>query len=51
MNVYDILILLTVAGAAAFAVLSVRRRKKTGKGCCGNCEGCMLNCRSRQNNE
>ncbi len=49
MNVYDILILLAVAGAAVFAALSVRRRKKAGKGCCGNCEGCMLNCQSRQN--
>ena len=29
----------------------VRReiRRKTGKGCCGSCEGCMLNCRSRRN--
>ena len=42
MNVYDLLILLTVAAAAARAVYRIRIRKKAGKGCCGNCEGCSL---------
>ena len=50
MNLYDILILLAVAAAAAVAVLRIRRRRKAGKGCCGTCEGCMLNCPGRQNN-
>ena len=49
MNLWDILILLAVAAAAATAVIRIRRRRKAGKGCCGSCEGCMLNCRSRQN--
>ena len=48
MNLYDILILLAVAAAAAVAVIRIRRRKKAGKSCCGSCEGCMLNCRSRR---
>ncbi len=51
MNIFDILILLAVAAAAAVAAVRVRRRKKAGNGCCGTCEGCMLNCQSRQNNE
>ena len=51
MNLYEILILLAVAAAAAAALVRIRRRKKAGKGCCGNCEGCMLNCQSRRNNE
>ena len=49
MNFYDVMILLAVAAAAAAAVVRIRRRKKAGKGCCGSCEGCMLNCQSRQN--
>ena len=49
MNLYDILILLAVASAAAAALVRIRRRKKAGKGCCGSCEGCMLNCRCRRN--
>ena len=39
MNVSDILILLGVACAVAAAVISMRRRKKTGKCSCG-CDGC-----------
>ena len=39
MNISDILILLAVACAVAAAVLSIRRRKKAGKGTCG-CENC-----------
>ena len=35
MNISDILILLAVACAVAAAVLSIRRRKKAGKGTCG----------------
>ena len=46
MNVSDILILLGVALAVAAAVFSIRRRKKTGRGCCGSCEGCSL-CRTK----
>lgn len=49
MNLFDILILAVVAVAAALAVISIRRRKKTGKSCCGTCEGCGLrdSCSSR----
>ena len=48
MNLWDILILLAVAASAALALYRIRRRKKTGKGCCGSCEGCMCSCPSRQ---
>ena len=42
MNIWDILILLAVAAALALAVFSARRRRKSGEGCCGSCEGCAL---------
>ena len=41
MNVWDILILLAVAGAAVLGVLRARKRKREGKSCCsGNCGLC-----------
>ena len=40
MNIFDILILLAVAGIALFGLLRVRKRKRCGKGCCGTCTGC-----------
>ena len=43
MNVSDILILAAVVLALGAAVLSIRRRKKAGKGCCGgSCGSCSL---------
>ena len=48
MNFWDILILAAVAAAAMLALYRIRRRKKTGNGCCGSCEGCMCNCPSRR---
>ena len=44
MNVWDILILLAVAGAAVLGLLRARRRKAAGKGgCCeGICDSCGL---------
>lgn len=49
MNLIDILILLAVASAVALAVFSLRKRKKSGKNCCGTCEGCGFqgSCHSR----
>lgn len=40
MNIFDILILLAVAGIALFGLLRARKRKCCGKGCCGTCTGC-----------
>ena len=52
MNLSDILILLAVAAAVVAAVLSIRRRGKTGKGCCGSsCESCLYGCPSRRQKE
>ncbi len=42
MNVWDILILLAVAGAAALALRFMRRRKKAG--CSGCCTACGQSC-------
>ena len=46
MNGWDIAILLTVAGAALLAVLSIRKRK--GSGCSCGCDGCM-GCNKKMN--
>lgn len=46
MNVFDILILLAVAGIALFGFVRARKRKAAGKSCCGSsCETCGL-CRN-----
>ena len=44
MNVWDILILLAVAGAAVLGLRRTRKRKAAGKGgCCeGSCGSCAL---------
>ena len=39
MNIYDIILILLIALALAFAVRSVIKQKKNGS-CCGNCSGC-----------
>lgn len=52
MNLWDILILIAVAAAVLLGFLRVRKRKQSGRGCCGTCtsfEGCSLCCRSREN--
>ena len=46
MNFFDLLILAAVATAVILALFRIRRRKKSGRGCCGNCEGCSL-CREK----
>lgn len=53
MNLWDILILLIVAGAVVLTVFLSRRRKASGKGsCCDSCGSCTLcanrGCRSRK---
>ncbi len=40
MNAWDFLILALVAGAVLGSVLTLRRRKKAGRGCCGDCGSC-----------
>ena len=47
MNVWDILILLAVAGIAGFSFFRVRNRKAEGKSCCGNCSLCNASCATR----
>ena len=51
MNLWDILILITVAAAVLLGFLRVRKRKQSGRGCCGTCTGfenCSLCPRSRE---
>lgn len=47
MNIWDILILLAVAGAAALAVRTLRGKKSSG-GCSCGCGGCTKECPSRR---
>ena len=43
MNIWDILILLVIAGVAAFAFYRARKRKAEGKSsCCGSYGNCTL---------
>ena len=44
MSVADIVILLAVIAAIIGAILSIRRNRKAGKGCCGDCARCHTNC-------
>ena len=43
MNVWDILILLALGAAAAFALRHIVKQRKQG-GCGGNCSGCSAPC-------
>lgn len=48
MNVYDYIILaLVLVGIVSAVIFSVRRRKKGG-GCCGSCQDCQANCKTRE---
>ena len=47
MNVWDVLILLAVAGMIALAVRAIRGGKKRG-GCGCGCEGCTKSCACRK---
>ena len=40
MNGIDIVLLLLIGAALAGAVLHIVRRRKQGKGCCGDCASC-----------
>ena len=43
MNIWDILIVLMIAGIEAFAFYRTRKRKAEGKSsCCGTCGSCSL---------
>ena len=40
MSPLDIVILVVTVGAAVFGIVMTVRRKKQGKGCCGDCSAC-----------
>ena len=45
MNIWDVVILLVIAGAVVFGFYRSRKRKAAGKGCCGeSCGCCTGNC-------
>ena len=49
MNIWDILILLVIAGIAGFAFYRTRKRKAEGKSsCCGNCSLCGASCHAQR---
>ena len=43
-NTADILVLLVVIAAVIGAILAIRRNRKAGKGCCGDCTACREYC-------
>ena len=46
MNALDIILIATVAGVAALAVMKLVRNKKQGRGTCGcGCANCPTKCR------
>lgn len=47
MNTGDLVILLAVLVAVIGAVFSIRRNRKAGKGCCGNCTACHEICEKK----
>lgn len=47
MNIWDILILLLIIGAAAMALRTLRGNRKNG-GCTCGCGGCTKECAARQ---
>ena len=40
MSPLDVVILVVAIGAAVFGIIVTVRRKKQGKGCCGDCSRC-----------
>lgn len=45
MNIWDIVILLAIAGVVGFGFYRRRKRRAAGKGgCCENCSACAVNC-------
>lgn len=52
MNIWDILILLVIAGTAGFAFYRTRKRKAEGKSsCCGNCSLCGASCHAQRDKQ
>lgn len=41
MNIWDVLILLVLAGIVVFAVRTMRKNKGSCHGCDGNCQSCQ----------
>ncbi len=44
MSPLDIVILVVAVGAAVFGIVVTVRRKRRGKGCCGDCSRCSGCC-------
>ena len=51
MNLWDILLLAGLAAAVLLALRGLIRRRRQGKGCCGGCAGCALDCERRREKE
>lgn len=44
MNGVDIVLIVLIVGAVVAALLVLRRNKKHGRSCCGDCASCETNC-------
>ena len=44
MNSVDIVLIVLIVGAVVAALLVLRRNKKHGRSCCGDCASCETNC-------
>ena len=44
MNGVDILLILLIVGIVIAAIAVMRRNKKRGRSCCGDCASCGQNC-------
>lgn len=48
MNTVDWLLLVLILDAVLLAVVSLRRQRKNGRGCCGTCSSCSCGCKSQK---
>ena len=44
MNAVDIVLIVLIVGVVIGAIVIMRRDKKHGKSCCGDCASCGQNC-------
>ncbi len=49
MNVIDYILILLIAGAVIAALFSIRKQKKNGRACTGDCAGCSHSCENKGN--
>ncbi len=48
MNIWDILLTAAITAAVIYAVYSIRKSRKSGKTCCGDCTRCNSECKGNK---